>query len=116
MPELRATPYIWVTWLTKLLVGENSCEWAAWFRSRHESWSYGKVQSHFDATTWQLNHTALLNQIRTRLEGENETVFTENQNAFTLRGSSATLVGKPDLITSSGESGWPTNIPCLLSV
>ena len=22
-------PYIWVTWLTRLLVGENSCEWAA---------------------------------------------------------------------------------------
>ena len=63
------------------------------------------MQSTFDATTWQLNHTALLNQIRTRLEGENETVFTENQNAFTLRGSSATLGGKPDLITSSDKSG-----------
>ena len=25
--------YIWVTWLTKLLSDENSCEWAAWFRS-----------------------------------------------------------------------------------
>ena len=105
MPELRATPYIWVTWLTKLLVGENSCEWAAWFRSRHEIWSYEKVQSTFDATTWQLNHTALLNPIRTRLKGENETILTENQNAFTLRGSSATLGGKPDLITSSDKSG-----------
>lgn len=88
MPELRATPYIWVTWLTKLLVGENSCEWAAWFRSQHESWSYEKVQSTFDATTWQLNHTALLNQIRTRLEGENETdcaytTLVENKTAMT---------------------------------
>ena len=59
MPETRATPYIWVTWLTKLLVGENSCEWAAWFRAHHESWSYDKVPSTFDATTWQLNHTAV---------------------------------------------------------
>ena len=27
----RDEPYIWVTWLTRLLVGENSCEWAVWF-------------------------------------------------------------------------------------
>ena len=34
MALLRAGgPYIWVTWLTKLLSDENSCEWAAWFRS-----------------------------------------------------------------------------------
>ena len=63
MPVERTNPYIWVTWLTKLLVGENSCEWAAWFRSDHETWSYDKVPSTFDATTWQLNHTALLNRM-----------------------------------------------------
>ena len=40
--------YIWVTWLTRLLVGENSCEWAAWFRARHESWSWERVSSGFD--------------------------------------------------------------------
>ena len=98
MPVERTNPYIWVTWLTKLLVGENSCEWAAWFRSRHETWSYDKVPSTFDATTWQLNHTALLNRIRDQLETQGKTVFTENQNFFNLRGNVATLGGKPDLI------------------
>ena len=30
MAQLRATgPYIWVTWLPRLLSGESSCEWAA---------------------------------------------------------------------------------------
>ena len=24
----RDGPYIWVTWLTRLLVGENPCEWS----------------------------------------------------------------------------------------
>ena len=74
------------------------------------------MQSTLDATTWQLNHIALLNQIRIRLEGENETGFTENQNAVALRVSSATLESKPDLIKSSGESGRPPDIPRLLSV
>ena len=105
MPEERVTPYIWVTWLTKLMVGETSCEWAAWFKARHENWSYKKVPNGFDATTWQLNHTALLNRIRSDLEGKGKTVFTEGQNQFALRGSTATLGGKPDLISSSGTSG-----------
>ena len=61
-------------WLTKLLVGENSCEWAAWFRSQHETWSYEKVPSTFDATTWQLNHTSLLNRIQADLEGQGQAV------------------------------------------
>lgn len=105
MPERRANPYVWVTWLTKLLVGENSCEWAAWFRANHEGYSYEKVPSTFDATGWQLNHTALINRLREQLESDGKTVFTENQNSFALRGSSATLGGKPDLIAIDGATG-----------
>ena len=38
MAQLRATgPYIWVTWLPRLLSGEGSCEWAAWFKAQHEA-------------------------------------------------------------------------------
>ena len=105
MPQLRENPYIWVTWLTKLLVGENSCEWAAWFRAHYEGRSGEKVPSDFDLTAWQMKHTILVNRIRDDLEAEGRTVFTENQNSFTLRGSTATLGGKPDLITTSGATG-----------
>ena len=105
MSVKRASPYLWVTWPTKLLVGENYCEWAAWFRARHETWSYEKVPSTFDATTWQLNHTALLNRVRGQLEGLRQTVFTENQNSFHLKGNVATLGGKPDLIALDGNAG-----------
>ena len=31
----RETPYIWTTWLPRLLTGENSCEWAVWFKAHH---------------------------------------------------------------------------------
>ena len=48
---------------------------------------------------------ALLNRIHGDLENEGKTVFTENQNHFSLRGTSATLGGKPDLITTSGSNG-----------
>ena len=59
-------PYIWVTWLSKLLVGENSCEWAASFRAQHEGWSWEKVPSTFNQAQCQSNHTALMNQVRER--------------------------------------------------
>ena len=49
-----------------------------------------------------LDHTALLNRERERREELGYTVTAENQNSFRLRGSSATLAGKPDLIAVKG--------------
>ena len=47
---------------------------------------------------WILNHTTLLNKRRTNWEDGGYSVNVEGQNAFRLRGTSATLAGKPDLI------------------
>lgn len=50
-------------------------------------------------------HTILLDRICGQLERQRQTVFTENQNSFHLRGNVATLGGKPDLIAGSGNKG-----------
>ena len=89
-------PYIWVTTLAKLLTGENSCEWAGWFKEHHQNWT--KPPSDFDSTAWMLQHTALVNDERAAKERLGYTVHTENQNFFRLRGNTATIAGKPDLI------------------
>ncbi|MDO8691656.1 MAG: PD-(D/E)XK nuclease family protein [Dehalococcoidia bacterium] len=99
----RSEPYIWVTWLSKLLVGEDSCEWAAWFKAQHGS--FDKVPSSFNQAAWLMAHTSLLGQVRTDLEDKGLTVFTERQNNFTLKGKAATLGGQADLIGTSGGSG-----------
>ena len=99
MAQLRATgPYIWVTWLPRLLSGGSSCEWSSWFKVQHEGWSWSRMPSDFDQTDWLLNHTALLNQLRENWELQGYSVLTEGQNSFNLRGSSAVLAGKPDLV------------------
>lgn len=49
-------------------------------------------------------HTALLNKTRDALEAEGKVVFTENQNQFWMKGKTATISGKPDLI-AVGETG-----------
>ena len=103
MAELRKNgPYIWVTWL---LVGENSCEWAAWFRAQHEGWSWVRVPNGFDQVGWQLAHTAGINECRAQWEERGYTVFTGNHNSLALRGRTATLGGKADLVALRGESG-----------
>ena len=56
------------------------------------------MPSDFDQTGWLMNHTALLNQQRQKWEQQGYTILTEGQNSFNLRGSSAVLVGKPDLV------------------
>ena len=106
MPTLRRDgPYFWVTWLTKLLTGENSCEWSAWFRARHDSGSWEQVPGDFDRAGWQMAHTAMVNEARERWEGQGRQVFTERQNGFSLRGDAGTLGGRPDLIARTGDSG-----------
>ena len=90
-------PYIWGhPTLAKLLTGENACEWAGWFKAHHRSWK--KPPSDFDNTKWMLDHTALVNRERENLENIGYDVYTENQNLFRLKGSTATIAGKPDLI------------------
>ena len=96
-------PHIWAAWLPRLLTGENSCEWAAWFRARHDSRSWAKRPSDFDQTQWLLNHTALLNQQRQEWEERGYTVSVEGQNSFRLVGKATTLAGKPDLVARRAD-------------
>ena len=101
MPTRRKFPYIWTTWLPRLLTGENSCEWAAWFKAHHESWE--RVPSDFDQTQWLLNHTALLAEHKAEWAERGNTMYVENQNSFRLEGETAILAGRPDLIVMRGE-------------
>ena len=96
MPQQREHPYIWATWLPKLLTGENSCEWAIWFKAHYQGWD--KPPSDFNQAEWLAHHTSLLNEQRDQWTQKGYDVRVENQNAFRLRGQSATLAGKPDLL------------------
>ena len=96
MADTRDFPYIWTTWLPRLLTGENSCEWAIWFKAHHQNWA--KVPSDLNQTEWLLTRTALLNEKKNRWEARRQPVYVEGQNNFLLRGQTAILAGQPDLI------------------
>ena len=50
-----------------------------------------------------MDHTALVGEARESREKLGYEVFTEEQNFFTLKGTTATLAGKPDLIAVKGN-------------
>ena len=89
---------VWVTWLPRLLSGESYCEWAPWFKAQHEGGSCARIPSELDQAGWLMSQPALLNEQRQCREQQGYTVLTEGQNSFNLRGSSAGLAGKPDLV------------------
>lgn len=96
MTGARDFPYIYVTWLSALLSGDRSCEWAVWFKAHYQK--YPKVVRDFDSARWNQEHTELLNRKRSELLECGYKVYTESQNKFTLRGAAASLGGKADLV------------------
>ena len=80
LAQRREHPYIWATWLPRLLAGENSCEWAIWFKAHHQNWA--KVPSDFNQAEWMLNHTSLLNEKKSQWEARRQKVYVEGQNSF----------------------------------
>ena len=104
MPVLRKDgPYIWVTWLNKLITGDQSCEWAYWFRTQFDSNSWTRAERVGNLARWQVGHTDLLNRKARELREEGYTVTREAQNHFTIKGDLATLAGKPDLVARQGD-------------
>jgi len=90
-------PYIWVTWLAKLL-GGNECLWSAWFKAHFKYEKFQEMAS--DLVEWNREHNALMARRRRDLEADGWTVTSEDQNAFKLEGASAVVAGKPDLIAT----------------
>ena len=111
MPVLRKEgPYIWVTWLTKLLTGDDSCEHASWFKTQFDAKSWTKAERVTNLARWQVGHTDLKNAKARELREQGYQVSHEAQNHFTIKGRLATIAGKPDLVARQGDLVWVTDV------
>ena len=61
------------------------------------------IPSDFDLADWQRQHTALLARTTEWWEDHGAKVRLEQQNAFRLRGETAVLAGRPDLVAIRNE-------------
>lgn len=97
MTQKRKQPYVWVTWLSKVMAGEQACLWASWFKAHHQN--FQKAESDFNLARWNLEHTRLLVQTRLELARQGATVRVESQNSFQYHhAGGVVLAGKPDIV------------------
>jgi CRISPR/Cas system-associated exonuclease Cas4 (RecB family) len=94
--------YIWVTWLAKLLGGDE-CLWSAWFKSHFK---YDKVaeEEGEQLVEWNRNHSRMMRERRAELEEMGWSVAVEAQNEFKLEGETAIVAGKPDLLATLADA------------
>jgi hypothetical protein len=94
----RHLPYYWVTWLTKLLAGENMCLWAAWLRG-HYKYKKTSNDGSFDLNNWIMEHTAALRKRADRLRATGYNVTIEDENPLKIVGKDGTTIaGKIDIV------------------
>ena len=111
MPVLRKEgPYIWVTWVTKLLTGDDSCEHASWFKTQFDGKSWTRAERVNNLARWQVGHTDMLNAKALDFREQGYQVSREAQNHFTIKGRQATIAGKPDLIARQGDLVWVADV------
>ena len=98
MPVPRNVPKTCVTWLSKLLSGDNSCLFFVWFRSWRPV--FRKVGQDRDFSEWNMSHTLHLHNLAGKLEEQACDIFLEGQNWFETRSydTGSAINGKPDLI------------------
>lgn len=96
MPRKRKQPYIWVTWLSKVMAGEQPCLWASWFKVHFQD--YEKAGD-FDLAKWNIEHTRLLTATRMELARKHIQIRVEDQNTFRFEHSRRVLIaGRPDIL------------------
>lgn len=99
MAVRRDKPYIYVTWISPLLLGSNSCKWAAWHRTHFRL----TKTSDFNSVKHNLKHTALRNRLLDELKGKGCGIWVEKE-LFWDR-PRAVIAGRVDAIAVKGDQG-----------
>jgi len=95
----KGKPFVWVSWLTGVLAGQEQCQWKGWFRSHFK---YEKRVDGFDLAAWTADHDAMVRRRAEEFEATGHKVRQENENWCRVTGDSAILTLKPDIIASQG--------------
>ena len=83
----RYKPYVYVTWITKLIAGEKQCLWELWFQANYK---FDKKTDGAFLEKWVKEHDKLTSDTVAAMKAEGfvGNIYLENDNHFTLTGSS----------------------------
>jgi len=98
----RREPFIWVSWLAKVMTSHSICEWQYWFQTHNKLIT--KHPSTFDSVTWQIGHTRLLSEVKRELSTAGLRSMTEFGCEFRVPGVAAKISGKTDCLVNDGSN------------
>ena len=96
MANPRDSPYIWVTWLSKIMSSDVTCHWQSWFQSQNQLTE--KQSSGSGLTGWAMKHTKMLTELKERLIEEGYTPFIEQSFHHKISNSDIVIAGKTDCV------------------
>ena len=101
MKEERKQPFVWPSWISKLIAGEDHCFWKVWFKSHFQK--FDKTPNTFNSAAWVVAHTAMIRERTDTLEKLGYRVLLEDQNSFKWNYKGAVVSGKPDIVCFGQE-------------
>ena len=97
----RHKPYIWPSWLTGLLAGEDHCWWRAWAKANYRVTKLPETKDREDFfKEYTEKHDAITNRRAEELRQLGWKVYVEDEAQFKMVGSSADVSGKPDIVAT----------------
>ena len=99
----RRRPYVWVTWLTRLLAEENRCVYRAWYKAHFKIQKDESPEREVFFAEQTAKHDAIQDVREKELKAQGWTVKREEQGEFKLKGAKGDLAGKPDLVGLKGD-------------
>ncbi len=97
----RGKPYVWATWLSRVMTGNVSCQWQYWFLARHKL--IEEQPATFDSVGWQIRHTRLLTEVRQELMAAGLRLNTEFAFQCRVPGCDVLINGKIDCLAVDGR-------------
>jgi hypothetical protein len=96
--SLRPKPYVYVTWLAKLISGEVQCEWQYWFKTRY---LLPSKPSSPRLATYMIEHNECLGKFCKTIGSK---YYREGQNYFKVKRGKLEIHGKPDVIVPEKDN------------
>jgi len=102
----RDKPYLWATWVSKVMAGSCLCHWSLWMKAHYKDLEIiDRVTKADDRVKdWTADHVKLLSETKVEYESKGWTCFTEDQTAFCMIGKTGiSVAGKCDLVCVRGN-------------
>ena len=88
--------YVWLTWLSRYLSGDDVCYWKLWFKARHK---YQKiVDPTFDSAEYERKHNAMVKIRAAKLTDQGYVVQLEHELKW--EGQRAIAAGRIDILAT----------------